>query len=199
MIDSVKLTYKHLQEIAEKKGYRWYSKPEDMNFWGIRSAERVANRFDDWFCLCYTDQDNNQHIYCWPGTTDPGTYWLNNPMVVEGTGILVLGQWKNMLRYGLHKGQYEALVQYSPVSLYRDNDKDNVLDMNPAKIQTGMFGVNYHHAGENSQAVDKWSAACQVSQRIDDYNRSMQLFKKQMIAGYGAIFTYTLIEEADLA
>ena len=95
---------------------------------------------------------------------------------------------------GYHKGQYEALIQRGLVQVYRDNNRDNILDF--ASIQEGIFGINIHKAGVDSAYVDNWSAGCQVFKRSSDFMAFMEICKKSA-ALYGNKFTYTLLTSND--
>lgn len=110
-----------------------------------------------------------------------------------GTAILMPGQYRGSHKLGLHRGKYEALVQKHPVRVYRDSNKDNKYDMNPAKAQTGLFGINIHKAGQNSTWVDNWSAGCQVFKKSNDFADFISIVKKA-IKIHGNSFTYTLFD-----
>ena len=58
---------------------------------------------------------------------------------------------------------------------------------------------NNHRSNPYTESflVNKWSAGCQVFQKIDDYKEFMELCKSSA-ALYGNSFTYTLITEQDL-
>ena len=128
---------------------------------------------------------------------DPGYYWREHLMNPDGTGILVRGYYRGGWRIGMHKGQYRALVQNKPVKLYRDKNRDLVLDRDPSTIQEGMFGVNIHKAGANSTQVDKWSAACSVIQSLDQWNDFMKWIDKSA-AKYGPVFSRAAFDESDV-
>lgn len=188
----------NFEELFKKKGYTYFTKGSyNLNIIGIRNANGKINDFDDAIIVVYKCKGKwRKNIFCC--TTDPGKYYLNNPCCTDGCAILKEGQYKGAWKIGLHKGQYRALVQQKPVSVYRDNNKDNVFDFNPKTIQTGVFGINIHHAGVNSIQVDKWSAGCQVFNNLDEYNSFMRLCQCQIDYGHGNSFTYTLINEKDL-
>lgn len=57
----------------------------------------------------------------------------------------------------------------------------------------GIFGINIHHAGADSQQIDKWSAGCQVFKRLEDFNIFINICKKASKI-WGNLFTYTLID-----
>tara|TARA_R100001082_G_C4233370_1_gene104199 strand:- start:92 stop:541 length:450 start_codon:yes stop_codon:yes gene_type:complete len=131
----------------------------------------------------------------WHCTTDPGVYWREHPMNVNGTAILVADQYRGSHKIGLHRGKYKALVQTGGrVRVYRDDNKDDILDMDPATEQDGYFGINLHKAGSHSTEVDKWSAGCQVWANADDFACFMAIVEKSAET-YGPQFTYTLIDE----
>ena len=177
----------------KESGYIYFEGKWDLNIIGIRSNSTKPNLFDDriWV-ICKNDSDEWQE-WSWPATTDPGLYWLQNPMNVAGTGILKEGQWRGCWKLGLHKGK-EALVQIKPVTVYRDKNKDSVIDF--AKTEgSGLFGLNIHRAGLRSIKVDRWSAGCQVFANESDFKEFLSLCKKQVEHGHGDVFSYTLLKE----
>ena len=163
----------------------------NANLTGQRTVARVANDFDDFMHLCWRDESGQWEHHQWPITTDPGTYWLENPSNVDGTAMLVPGAYKYTL--GLHPRNtgYEALVQAGEVSVYRDNDGDNILDPTKGPF-SGWFGINIHKAGSHSTQVNKWSAGCQVFANDDDFYEFMGMVQKSM-GLYGQRVTYALL------
>lgn len=182
------------------KTYETYSRPFELNIIGIRNQSTVPNRFDDEIHVFFKNNNKQWVHYIFPATTDPGTYWLKNPMNPQGTAILSQGQYKDAYQIGLHKGKYYALVQRKPVTVLRDYDRNAILDFQNGKADTGMFGVNIHHASVigTTKTVDNYSAGCQVIANINDFNLFMQLCEnhKQL---YGNSFTYTLIDKRAIA
>ena len=176
---------------AEDAGYEVFTGPFNVNVIGVRSVVRIANKFDDWMYLVYQDDDGEWIEKVYPITTDPGTYWLENPSNVDGTAMLAPGEYKYKL--GLHprKDGYEALVQAGEVAVYRDNDGDNILDPTKGPFW-GWFGINIHHAGTDSSQVNKWSAGCQVFKRLEDWYQFMYIIKRS-VSMYGETITYRLI------
>ena len=86
------------------------------------------------------------------------------------------------------------------VSVYRDSDRDVILDKNNATIETGFFGINIHRASSrgSTKLVNSYSAGCQVLQDVADFYQLMRLCETS--AGiYGNKFTYTLLEEKDFS
>lgn len=179
------------------KGYIVYDQPYQLNIVGIRNEQSQPNKFDDQLYVFYKDETSKWVIKEFPITTDTGTYWLLNPMSSQGSAMLKEGQYIDAYKQGLHRGDYTALVQQKPVTTYRDYDRNAVFDFGQ-KETTGIYGINIHKAGADSQDVNKWSAGCQVFQKSDDFQEFMQLTDKHK-ANYGNNYTYTLLDERALA
>ena len=173
----------------------------NINLIGIRRDNTGTNEFDDFMVAIYRDKRLREICKIYPITTDPGEYWLENPINPKGTAILVPGQYSGTWKLGLHQGKYEALVQRRPVKVWRDNNKDSVIDYPyaHAKVSEGYFGINIHRSNpyDKSYIVDKWSAGCQVFQAVDDYKEFMGLCKSSADL-YGNSFSYTLLTEEEL-
>jgi hypothetical protein len=164
-----------------------------MNVFGVRAIGGATNTFNDLIGLIYKDHGNSWNMMCYQATTDPGKYWLENPMNVQGTAILQPGQILGAFKTGLHHDEYRALVQNVPFKVWRDNNKDSEYDHFTEDV--GMFGINLHHAGQNSIQVDKWSAGCQVIAALNDFNEFMKLIDEHLANGWNDLFHYTLFEE----
>ena len=198
-----KIANTDIEQVMIRKGYRFFKGVYNLNIIGVRSKESIKqeNRFDDILIVAFglaTSGYNSSTKFIFQITTDPGIKSLKAPMNAKGTAILVPGQYRGSHKIGLHQGKYEALVQCAPVKVYRDANKDSILDTDKRTIDTGMFGINIHKAGIASVIVDGWSAGCQVVAKTDEYEIFMDLCRKQKLAGYGDKFTYTLLEEKDL-
>ena len=164
-----------------------------INIIGVRNNAQKANSFDDRIHLIWKgDEGWNERSYS--ATCDPGTYWLEQPMRTDGTAILCPGQYVDVYKFDLHY-TYETLCQRGgTVKVWRDNNKDEILDHISGSEMEGYFGINIHHAGTDSSRVDKWSAGCQVFATLADWQEAMEICK-QSKADW---FTYTLIEERDI-
>lgn len=172
-----------------KKGY-------DLNIVGIRSPDMSSNQFNDWITVFYLS-DKTWNFFSFPGTTDPGTFYRQNPINVKGTALLKPGQYRGAYKIGYHRG-YKALQQKKPMTVYRDANRDTVLDTTGMEEDTGMFGINIHHANafRPSILVDKWSAGCQVYQDPDHFAFFMTLCERAR-KKFGNSFTYTLLRVED--
>ena len=183
---------------AESIGHKIWGEPWRLWLFGIRSPNREANSFDDMMGCAYVDDDGLWKMHYWPATCDPGTYWLDNPSRVDGTAILVPGQYESW-EIGTHR-TYEALVQKAgQVKVYRDDSGDNRLDMDENKIFDGYFGINLHAStrreGGESTRVDKWSAGCQVHATERGFSEMMELAHKQIEKTGRKTFTYCLMNQ----
>lgn len=180
-----------------RAGHRIYWRGDHhLVLFGFRSPEREANRFDDLLGVAWTE-DGEWKVETFRGTTDPGTYWLENPSRVEGTAVLVPDSYRDVWRIDLHAGKYPALCQRSgPVRVYRDANRDDRIDTDSDSIQTGYFGINIHRSsasGESTQ-VDRWSAGCQVFARVADFDRVMELARIQVEQTGIETFSYCLVD-----
>ena len=129
-----------------------------------------------------------------PITTDPGLYWLKHGREA-GTAILKPGQY-SAWKLGKHKGQYPALVQHmDKVTIYRDRNKDHILDMHPDDDhESGYYGINIHKSGFYSENIGQYSAGCQVFKselHFDIFMSFCQVYARL----YQDQFTYTLLED----
>jgi hypothetical protein len=185
-----------IMRLLKLKGYKILDRPYELNIVGIRKDNSVPNKFDDTLYVFWKTDSGAWEGKYYTITTDPGTYWLKNPMSNLGAAILKEGQYENAYKLGLHRGEYKALVQQKPVVVFRDYDRNAVLDFNNGREEKGLFGINIHRSSSTgtSQNVDKWSAGCQVFENGQDFANFIQLAEKQNSL-YGNNFTYTLVDE----
>jgi hypothetical protein len=184
------------------KGYVFFdgNKKLNLNIVGVRRDNSGNNKFDDFLMMMYKDTNLKPVCKVYSITTDPGEYWLKNPINPKGTAVLVPGQYRGTWKLGKHQNNYEALVQRKEVKVWRDNNRDEIIDYRQLKlINQGYFGINIHRSNpyDQSYAVGKWSAGCQVFQRAEDFNEFMQLCQDSAEL-YGNSFTYTLLTEQEL-
>ena len=200
----MKLTLDLIENTVKDKGYNWFDKGDyNLNIVGVRNSatgDEVTNKFDDKITLSYK-VDGEWQFYSFDATTDPGRYWVENIMRVEGVACLKPGQYKSY-KIDKHRKSYDALCQrISEVTVYRDSNKDGCYDLDDDNTQTGYFGINIHRAtsreGKKSTQVDKWSAGCQVIASNDDWEEFIfACYKAEAI--WGNSFTYTLIKSEDI-
>lgn len=189
--------YDVIEKVFRKKNYSFLRRSFELNLVGIRTTLfPQPNKFDDIFAVVYKDAFGLYSSYCVNCTTDPGFYWLQNPMNVKGTAILKPGQYENVWKIGLHNN-YDALVQVGKFTVYRDNNKNTTLDLDPSTLETGYFGINLHRASATGTSTDVnvWSAGCQVIANIAEYLEIMKLCR--LASNKDKLFNYTLLEESD--
>lgn len=187
-----------LIENYKKNNYILKNGVYQLNIFGIRANTPANNKFDDIVGGLRMNHGDSWEVLLCKATTDPGFYWLQNPMNIEGTAILVPGQYIGSHKLGLHRGQYRAFVQCGKMRFYRDSNKDQKYDLEPTTIQMGVIGCNIHHAGINSTIIDKWSAACQVVAKLTEYNELIAQADDHLSENWETLFNYTLFEEGKL-
>ena len=201
-------TREQIQNAVEAKGYKWFNdnnnKGYDVNIVGVRNNEtkgRVTNAFDDCLTISYKLESEWQ-FHCFKCTTDPGSHWVEHPMLEKGVAILKPGQYRGSHKLRLHGGKYLALGQKKDVTVYRDNNLDGKYDFDESKTDTGLFGINIHRAtarkGGTSTRVDKWSAGCQVIADNDDWYEFLDICQAAREI-HGNSFSYTLLESKDIS
>jgi len=196
-MDKKLITPEAIKAICVKKGYKFFendTKDLNLNIIGVRSKDMTPNTFNDLMCLLWKYK-GVWNVKVYNATTDPGTYYLEKPMNVKGTAIMCPGQYSGVYILGKHTG-YPALQQVKPIKVYRDNDKDNVFDLDPKTLESGVNATNIHHAGANSTQVNNWSAGCMVIAKLTDWDEFIGLCTKSVDI-YGNSFSYTLLNEED--
>lgn len=194
------LIMRRVMLVAKRKGYQIFKEYRKLNIWGIRSKNETPNKFDDELHVFFNNSKGRipkwQH-FVFPVTTDPGTYWLNNPMNSQGTAMLAPNQYVDTYKIDLHRGKYYALCQrLNKVEVIRDYDRDAVLDFYNGNKDKGMFGINIHRARKTgiTYEVENHSAGCQVFQKATDFNAFMKLCELHR-SEHGNKFSYTLIDK----
>jgi len=181
------------------KGFKFMDPGSDhfMNVIGIRSPSRKAGRFDDDLYLIFRNEFHRWVIKHWQCTTESGLFYLRSPLKPQGTAILAEGQYPHY-KLDLHNKKYWALCQrLGPVTVYRDGNRDDKIDMNPYTKQKGMFGINIHCGFSYDENIGKSSAGCTVTRaryKDPDYQEFIRLLRIHE-RRYGNRFVYTLIED----
>lgn len=190
-----------MKKLFEKKGYDFYTKGiYNVNNFGIRITTEGKD-FNDLIGTVYKEAPEGDLICkAYVGTTDPGSYYLKNPMNKLGCAILAPGQYKGY-KIDMHRGKYEALCQRTgTVKVYRDDNRDEVIDLDLDSIKEGMYGINIHKVTHSEMVEDKnkFSAGCQEIMNSGDYHEWMQI-QHNAAAQFGNNFTYTLFELEDFS
>lgn len=195
------LTY-NFEILFKRKGYAYFTNGDyNLNIIGVRSNQdgKVTNAYDDYLVVIYK-ADNKWKRQVYTITTDPGLTYMKNPTNAKGTAILAPGQYRSAYKIDKHNGKYDALCQrLKPVTVYRDNNKDDRYDLLADKTEKGLFGINIHRSSQWSitQSINGYSAGCQVFNDPNQFSSFMRLCKISA-EKYGNSFTYTLIDEKDM-
>lgn len=186
---------KMLAAFARKK-YPVLTRPHELNLFGIRNKDTAPNTFNDLLCAL-TFHAAGPVLLVAPGTTDAGLYYRQNLANAKGTAMLPPGHYRDLWRIGMHQGKYPALAQNLPVAVWRDNNRDKLLE--PGNLQPPeMIGLNFHKAGNASLNVDNWSATCQVVAIDAAWDAFWALILDQRDNLKKETFSYTLFEWAEI-
>ena len=200
------ITVARLVKALTAKGYPVFTNGLfNLNFGGIRSVERTANRFDDWL-YCFFNapdaKDNGkakEQLFVAQATVDPGSPWLKAPMDPGGAAAIVPGYYPKVWQYGPAFRGYECLRQRLPLKVYRDNNRDNVFDIDPSKMTEGMYGIFVHphfQARVLAETVETSSAGCLVCQNNEDHAKLMTACALG-VARYGNAISFALFDETE--
>jgi hypothetical protein len=198
-----------ISRAAEKLGFSFFTSGAwNVNYWGIRNPNPRAGYFDDSAVFLWQEQvtePGGQRKLEWrafmaPLTTDPGRTYLHRPINVHGTALLSSPQqMKGAYKIGVHKG-YRALVQAKPVKVWRDNNRDSILDWEPGEEGIpGRYGINHHRGAPQgiSKTADYYSAGCQVYEWVNAFLSMMDIMARTTDK-YGPLVTYTLVDAREL-
>lgn len=185
------------------KKFKVHQKPYMLNIVGVRSSNQTPMFFDDAIIFFMFDGLKWYWMQC-DGTTDPGLYYLQNPMRKEGTIIMCPGQFENLYTSGLHKGE-QAFRQYGSAKYVRDNNKDEYLDFALMDNHKEVFfandvGTNLHDAHETQdlEKIGRYSAGCQVVRKSSEFDIAIKWRDLQIKNTGNKFYNYTLLLESEL-
>lgn len=119
----------------------------------------------------------------WEATTEPGTYFTLNPMgraIEYGAARIAFGQykaWSVGTHYGSGADPHEALVQKTPISVYRDKNRDMVRTGD--FLDTGDFEINQHWGYDLPRTnIGMAGAGCLVGRSRKEHKDFMALIKQ---------------------
>jgi hypothetical protein len=185
----------HILNRVEWLGFKVFDNGDyDLNIIGER-FKGSPERFDDILHVCYKLGGLWQH-HRFKCTTEPSVYWLNNPMRVGGTAVVMSPQqMRSAFELGKHKNTYPCLRQRKEVKVWRDANKDAVIDYGDLNESTA-WAIQIHRASANkvAQSTNKWSAGCTVVQDPTHYDNFIELCRAQINTRGWHSFTYTIID-----
>ena len=193
-----------LVQMMKSRGYVVYTEPFKLNIVGIRNANTNPIKFDDEMCVFWKNGEGSWEGKKYKTTTDPSTKILADLSYnSKGTAILPAGQYIDTWKIRLHAGSYEALGQQRELCVYRDYDRDDILNFNIESKDCGLFGIDIHRAKKNgaddgqgnTEVIGPYSAGCQVFQNYYCFQEFMEMCRRQRNL-YGNNFTYTLIDKS---
>ena len=199
------LSYDKIKKLYKKKKYKFCDGTYNLNIFGIRDKTFAEDTFNDYIGVAYENDLCQFKVDLYPGTTDPGVHWLRNPLNKNGTIIMLEGQYRGCYKIGIHNrskpvNSYSSLEQCGAMEYVRDNNKDNVLDIDPSKKIKGVFKTNLHRASKYRvlRYISLYSAGCQVIQNPKHFDALMDTAKRQVSLGWGDKYSYTLFNINDL-
>jgi hypothetical protein len=205
-----KPTFREIKKVLTSKGYPVFGGRDfDVTMGGIRTniggptgqSSQARDDFNDWIWMRWEEHGREQFLIV-PATTDPGLRSLKSPSNPAGSAIMVPDFYRGLWTKGRHSRMSNAFRQKANVTVWRDRDRDNYLDMGPnVPKQTGWFAINCHPAsyrpGGSSSKIGPWGEGCQVTQSFNDFAKLRDVRDEQG-RRYGTYDTsYSLITEAD--
>lgn len=195
------LSIEKIEAVLEAKGYEIFHGKNDMNMIGIRiKGDENVDRYRHVILFIWDTEENNHDsriMVMFPVTTDPGKFYLENPINEKGTALLAEGQWKGLFKKGSHRGR-PALVQASPCGVHRDNNRDGYPDYGDVTdLDYGWFAINAHDRLSHGDLIGNASAGCQVYEYTLDINYCLGLLDRQIESNKGSTLTYTLLSSDD--
>ena len=199
------ITLEKLFTIATAKDYKIFDNngmfDYNLNIWGFRSNSSDTKYYNDVFAIFWQRLSGTWDMELFTGTTKPSDVLLINPVNPDGAAIVVPDQYRKLWSFGFHHNRrdHKALIQFSPIKVYRDSDDDATLDEDDSTIQEGMFGINMHHGSLNgTDVIGAYSAGCQVHEDINRYNNVFIPLIESSVKEGNTTFSYTLCLEDDL-
>lgn len=202
------ITFNQIQACYKKFGFRFFHsdvKNYNVNLWGIRSEDLETDEYNDVIGISWQHKGKVYH-HVFKATTDPGLYYMKNPMSVNGSALMVHNQqYQGALMAGKHNPgkptEHQAFRQIKPMKYWRDNDRNNYRDVEKGKIYEAIYYTNLHSRQPNKAmlaTIGKTSAGCQVVQSPKDFHSILIPIRDKAVSNWGPTFTYTLFFERDI-
>jgi hypothetical protein len=186
------MKYEELLKLIKSYGYETLT--DNLNIVAVRENDKITNLYED--TLYYYYKKNTEWILEEAKvTTKPGYFYTDNHLNKKGVAILKPGLWKDCFILGQHNGVYPALVQHKPVTVYRDINRDRVIDK--AVEDTGIFGINIHKSfsAKDADVVNKWSAGCIAFKSFTAWNKFIGLVVQNI--NKNGLYSLLLLSKTD--
>lgn len=213
-------SYEEIKKAVIAKGYIWFEGELNPNLIFERTSDKYTNAFTDWMYICYQEKGKNKIKSC-RATTKPGLYGegtILNPKMIEGivgTAVVVPNQYKGLWHMSFFNRLEEgiscmsgnphlcpSLRQIGDVTVWRDGNKDLMIDKDAPKTTGGHYGINCHYMGNDQTPkiysddnLNNWSLGCFGAPLEDIYYLFLVL--KYCSAKTGNIISMTLLETKD--
>lgn len=158
--------------------------------------KNAPNNFNDLRLIIEVIDGQPRIVKKWEATTEPGTYYTENPPHEMGAFRIKPGQY-TAWEVGYHWGNFgetqEGLVQVKPISGNRDFYKQYKRE---GKLYTGLYDINQHHANNSSfDDIGYYGAGCLVGRTAAGHEEFMDIVKSDIRyqKNPGFIFTTTII------
>lgn len=192
------ITLGDVKNVMIEKGYKIFNDGRP-NIIGVRNATfDIGDEYNDRAWVWWNDGKENVHTYTI--TTHPGYHYLQRPIKgTNGTAILVPDQYIDCWTLDYHLGKQYALCQRGgEVKVYRDNNRDTILNCDPATIDKGYFGIDLHHGTiYDTNVIGPYSAGCQVWRYHQPHFDLMIQFRHLSEKYKFKWFSYTLLLQQD--
>lgn len=169
------------------KGYLLSRDPGTSNIAYVEGVEYdgslnrdLPNYFNDRRLILYY-KDGWRFSHNAQATTEPGTFYTQNPLNKEGCARIAFGQYVAW-QHGIHNGSQIALVQVAPIEIHRDLNRDGKRSPSDPR-QWGIFHINQHttnHSGPAPLTIGKWSAGCLVGRRRQEHLIFLDLLRQDI-------------------
>lgn len=184
------------QQIQAQFGIELETQPNFITLVGLRLVEQNNNKFSDLICIIRTLSAGDYATEVYRITTTPGRSILRNFKKYNSRGAATLkeGFYKHSHIIRKHRGQYYAICQSKPMWVYRDANRDDIIDYSPVTLTEETPGINIHKAGKSGtrETINDFSAGCQVFANTADFDRMMVLANIAAKSGQ-KYFSYGLV------
>ena len=196
--DVEEITWDGLKGILDSEGFSDEMDFDKYNLVGLRNKistkKNFPNRFTDVLFIMGPKKDKSLEYY--PATTVPGPFFLVKPFrnyyvatgakdAVNPKGLAIVQPGVYKFKVGKHRGQYEALVQASNITVQRytpidDPAKATFNTYSPGNEETGNNGINIHRGlrSGSTPTVDSHSSGCIVLKNSADLREILADMKK---------------------
>jgi hypothetical protein len=209
LLDIDNLTFSRVRNFYEKMNYPFFisrNKNYNLNIGAIRSSDLTPDTYNDTIFLAWEWQGRG-YLKTYKGTTDPGLYYLLNPINVNGTAIIIPEYYRGVYEIGWHRKNtsfaHMALRQKAPMKYWREKEYTvtSQLPINHEVVYEEIGFTNLHSKPMNfpvTQFIGKVSAGCIVVQDPVLFHNEFIPICREGAKNFGNSFSFALFYEPDL-